>query len=238
MTEPVSTSRALGRAAGALRFDSPVAFVYNPLQYAWEPHRAYLERWGGGKREVLLLGMNPGPFGMVQTGVPFGEVSLVRDWLGLTADVGKPEHEHPRRPVLGFSCPRKEVSGARLWGWAKERYGSPEKFFKKFFVLNYCPLAFMDEGGRNLTPDSLPTRERVPLQAACDAALRRFFAHYRPRLVIGVGQFAEARAASALAGSACSFGHILHPSPASPLANKGWAGQAESQLRALGVDLP
>lgn len=238
MTGPVAVTRALARAAGALRFAPPTAYVYNPLDYAWEAHRTYLERWGEGTREVLLLGMNPGPFGMAQTGVPFGEVSLVRDWLGVSAPVGKPAREHPKRPIEGFACTRSEVSGARLWGWAKDRYKTPEKFFKTFFVLNYCPLVFMEEGGKNLTPDKLPVGERAPLEAACDAALRGLVAHYKPRLVIGVGQFAEARARLALADSGCSFGTILHPSPASPAANRGWAPQAERQLKALGVRLP
>lgn len=237
MIEPVRAARALARACGALRFAPPTAFVYNPLDYAWKPHRLYLERWGGGPREVLLLGMNPGPFGMAQTGVPFGEVSLVRDWLGVSAPVGRPEREHPKRPVQGFACAKSEVSGARLWGWARERFKTPERFFKTFLVLNYCPLAFMDAGGRNLTPDKLPAAERAPLEAACDAALRRLAAFYRPRLVVGVGGFAEARARAALAGAGCAFGTVLHPSPASPAANRGWAAQAEAQLRALGLAL-
>lgn len=235
MTEPVAASRALARAAGALRFAAPAAYVYNPLDYAWPAHRAYLERWGDGPREVLLVGMNPGPFGMAQTGVPFGEVSLVRDWLGIRAPVGRPPREHPKRPVEGFACRRSEVSGARLWGWARERFKTPERFFKTFFVLNYCPLVFMDAGGRNLTPDKLPAVEREPLEASCDEALRALTAYYRPRLVVGVGQFAEARARAALAGAGCAFGRILHPSPASPAANRGWAPQAEKQLKDLGV---
>lgn len=235
MRGPVPASRALARAAGALRFAPPTAYVYNPLDYAWEAHRAYLERWGGTPREVLLLGMNPGPFGMAQTGVPFGEVALVRDWLGVSAAVGKPPREHPKRPVSGFACARSEVSGARLWGWARERFKTPERFFKTFFVLNYCPLVFMDAGGRNLTPDNLPAAEREPLEAACDAALRELTAFYKPRLVVGVGQFAEARARAALADAGCAFGHILHPSPASPAANRGWAPQAEKQLASLGI---
>ncbi|MBI3298370.1 MAG: single-stranded DNA-binding protein [Elusimicrobia bacterium] len=238
MSEPVSIARALSRAASALRFAAPVAYVYNPLDYAWDPHRSYLERWGAGRPEVLLLGMNPGPFGMAQTGVPFGEVSLVRDWLGVTGKVGKPGREHPKRPISGFDCARSEVSGARLWGWAKARFVTPEKFFKKFLVLNYCPLVFMEEGGKNLTPDGLPAAERAPLEAACDEALRRFAAHYKPRLVVGVGQFAERRARVALSEAGCGFGNILHPSPASPKANKGWAEEVERQFKALDVAIP
>ena len=58
--------------------------------------------------------MNPGPWGMVQTGVPFGEVSLVREWLGIDATIRRPKVLHPDRPVEGFLCQRREVSGSRF----------------------------------------------------------------------------------------------------------------------------
>jgi len=235
MSAPESISRALSRSLGALRFKSPTAYVYNPLDYAWETHRAYLRRWGAGRREVLFLGMNPGPWGMAQTGVPFGEVSLVRDWLGISGRVRRPEREHPKRPVLGLDCPRSEVSGARLWGWARERFGAPERFFERFLVLNYCPLMFMEASGKNRTPDALPISEREPLEDACDAALARLVDHYRTRMVVGIGAFAMSRAREALAGRGVRVETILHPSPASPAANRGWAGQAEARLRALGL---
>src|SRR5688572_33228110 len=99
-------SRSLSARVASLRFADPVCCVYNPLDYARAPHELYLSRYGGGKKEVLLLGMNPGPFGMAQTGVPFGDVTMVRDWLRLDAPVGKPRDEHPKRPVLGFEIGR------------------------------------------------------------------------------------------------------------------------------------
>ncbi len=234
----VTISRSLGRKIDLLQFAEPVAHVYNPLRYARRPHERYLERWGGGPKEVVLLGMNPGPFGMAQTGVPFGDVTLVRDWLGIEGPVDGSGPCHPKRPVLGFDCPRSEVSGSRLWGWARERFGTPERFFSRFFVVNYCPLFFVDEGGRNVTPDKLPAAEREPLLALCDAALRRVVTELEPRWVIGVGGFAHKQAERALAGTDVSLGSILHPSPASPLANRGWAPEAEKQLRALGIRLP
>lgn len=226
------------RALAPLRFNPPVSHVYNPLVYAREPYERYLERYGAGPKEVLLLGMNPGPFGMAQTGVPFGEVRLVRDWLRIDGRVDKPAVEHPKRPVLGFDCPRSEVSGARLWGWARDTFGTPERFFARFFVFNYCPLAFMEASGRNLTPDKLPRAEREPLFAACDEALRRFAAVWKPRWVIGVGAFAEQRARRALGEAGPTFGRILHPSPASPLANSGWADSVNRSLRELGIAIP
>jgi single-strand selective monofunctional uracil DNA glycosylase len=236
--ELVAISRRLARKVDQLRFAAPVTHVYNPLVYARAPHERYLEKWGQGPREVLLVGMNPGPFGMAQTGVPFGDVAMVRDFLGVTGKVGRPPQENPARPVAGFDCGRSEVSGTRLWGWIKGRFGTAETFFQRFFVANYCPLVFMEEGGRNRTPDKLAPDERQALFAACDEALREVAQTLKPRLVVGVGAFAEGRAREALAGLPIAVGTILHPSPASPLANKDWPGQVERQLKALGIALP
>ena len=233
--ELVAATDALARAVDALRFRRPVTHVYNPLGYARSGWRAYAERYGRGPKEVVLVGMNPGPFGMAQTGVPFGEVELVRDWLGIDAKIGKPPREHPKRPVEGFACARREVSGQRLWGFARDRFERPERFFARFFVANYCPLLFLEASGRNRTPDKLPAAERAALERACDAALRRTIEILRPRLVVGVGHFAESRARQALAGMGVAIGRIPHPSPASPAANRGWAEQAERALAELGV---
>jgi single-strand selective monofunctional uracil DNA glycosylase len=233
--ELAEIARALDRETAALDFPAPVAFVYRPLDYAREPHEDYLRRWAWPGVAALLLGMNPGPFGMAQTGVPFGEVRAVRDWLGVRGAIGRPAQEHPKRPVEGFACRRSEISGQRLWGWAQRRYGRPDAFFAHYFVLNYCPLAFLDASGRNLTPDKFPASTREPLHDACDRALRATVSALRPRAVVGVGAFAAERARRALAGVEITVGTVLHPSPASPAANRGWAEQAERQLAALGL---
>lgn len=220
-----------------LRFAEPVTYTYNPLGYARAPHEAYLERYGNGPKQVILLGMNPGPFGMAQTGVPFGDVGMVREFLGIEARVGKPSLEHDKRPVLGFACERREVSGSRLWGWAKERFGSADAFFLRFFVVNYCPLAFLESSGKNRTPDRLPAAEREALFQACDTALRETVALLQPAHVVGVGGFAERRAREVLQGTNVQISTILHPSPASPKANQNWAASIEAQLRATGIAL-
>jgi single-strand selective monofunctional uracil DNA glycosylase len=234
----VEIARDLRDRVERLRFAPPVSHVYDPLVYAWAPHEAYLRRFLASPREVLLLGMNPGPFGMAQTGVPFGDVAMVRDWLGISGDVGRPAREHEKRRITGFLCPRSEVSGSRLWGFARDRFGTPERFFARFAVANYCPLVFMEASGANLTPDRLPRGEREPLFAACDDALRATVAALNPRLVIGVGAFAAGRAKAALAGLPLVVGSIPHPSPASPAANRGWDALAAKALRDLGVDPP
>jgi len=227
-------ARDLRADVEGLRFAAPVTHVYDPLDYAWRPHRAYLQRFGDRPRRIVFLGMNPGPWGMAQTGVPFGEVAHVRDFLGIEGRVDRPRHEHPRRPVEGFACARSEVSGARLWGTIAERFGTPERFFAEHFVANYCPLVFMESSGRNRTPDKLPAREREPLFAACARHLRRVVAALEPQWVVGIGGFATQRAREVL-GERVRIGTVLHPSPANPRANRDWAGEVLRQLDELGL---
>lgn len=233
----VSVSRKLSARVARLKFGPPVTHVYNPLEYARSAHERYLERYGAAPKEAVLVGMNPGPFGMAQTGVPFGDVKMVRDWMGISLRVDSPRGQHPKRPIVGFECARSEVSGTRLWGWAKERFGTADAFFRRFFVLNYCPLCFMEASGANFTPDKLPSAQRDPLFNACDEALRESIEILKSRLVVGVGQFAAKRAQIALSGLDVKVGCILHPSPQSPKANTGWAKVIEQELAALGVRL-
>lgn len=217
-------------------FAPPITHVYNPLEYAWALHREYLERYGAGHPEVVLVGMNPGPFGMAQTGIPFGDVSMVRDWMKIDEPVGKPEHEHPQRPVKGLDCHRQEVSGRRLWGWARSAYDTPQRFFSRFFVINYCPLCFLEASGRNRTPDKLPAAERASLFAPCDQALRRTVEHLRPQFVVGVGRFAARRVDAVVGDTGATIGAVPHPSPANPIANRGWAQEFTAALKAIGVE--
>ncbi len=221
-----------------LSFGPPVTHTYNPLVYARAPWDLYCDKYGRGAKSVLLVGMNPGPWGMSQTGVPFGEIELVRDWMGIEAEIGRPALEHPKRPIEGFDCHRREVSGRRLWGWAKEGFGSAESFFERFFVVSYCPLVFMEESGRNRVPEKLPRAEREPVFLACDRALRKTVEQMEPRFVVGVGKFAEKRARACTAGLDVRIAAIPHPSPASPRANKDWAGQATRALHDAGIAWP
>lgn len=220
----------------ALSFSEPVTHVYNPLDYAWESYSLYLNKYAKKPKRVLFMGMNPGPFGMAQNGVPFGEIAAVRDWLGINTPVGKPDNEHPKRPIEGFACERSEVSGRRLWWSFADWFGTADAFFKDHFVINYCPLVFMKNTGANVTPDKLSASEYKPLYEICDEHLRQTVELLQPEWLIGVGGFAETRAAEALGeGSDVKIGRILHPSPASPAANRDWAGSAKKQLVALGL---
>lgn len=229
----------LARELRKLRFGAPVTHVYDPLEYAKAMHDTYLRTYARTRKRVMFLGMNPGPFGMAQTGIPFGEIATVRDWLKLDEPIGKPEHEHPQRPVLGLQCPRSEVSGRRLWGLFAKRFGTAARFFAEHFVANYCPLAFMEKSGRNLTPDKLRASEREAVHAACDRHLLGVAETLQPEWLIGVGGFAATRADIALSTlitkGKLRVGRIQHPSPANPAANKNWASRAETELIEQGI---
>jgi single-strand selective monofunctional uracil DNA glycosylase len=237
MNALLASTRNLADALRDLEFSAPVSCVYRPLDYAWQPYRRYLENFGSGTKRVLFLGMNPGPFGMVQTGVPFGEVTAVRDWMGIEEPVGRPANEHAKRPVEGFHCQRSEVSGRRLWGLFAQRFGTASAFFHDHFVLNFCPLVWMSASGANLTPNALPAVEMAPVEQACLQHLTEVIDLMRPSFLIGVGGFAEERLrrAAETLGTTARRGRILHPSPASPAANRGWAEAATRQLVDQGV---
>jgi len=252
----IAGAQRLSAAVGKLKFGAPVTHVYNPLDYAWRAHELYLRRYGNSTKRVIFLGMNPGPFGMAQTGIPFGQIAAVRDWLGITAKIDRPRKENPKRPVLGFDCHRSEISGERLWGLFAQRFGTAQKFFREHIVINYCPLAFVEESGRNRTPDKLRPHEREKLFSACNDHLREVVRILEPEWIIGVGDFAMKRAREVSADSmwegpqrpeaaspdrsrsakaAPTLGQILHPSPACPASNDDWGGKVTAQLRELGV---
>jgi single-strand selective monofunctional uracil DNA glycosylase len=237
----LDAARILSRALDKLEFPPPVAHVYDPHRYAWAPYEAYVTKYGEGRKRAVLLGMNPGPFGMMQTGVPFGEIAAVRDWMHIRAAIRGPKDQHPRRPIEGFDCQRSEVSGRRLWGWAAQRFGSAESFFGDWFVLNYCPLALLEATGRNFTPDKLPAALLDQIYAACDRHLAAALTALSPEWAIGIGAFAQMRIRAVLESDLLDgefarrirVGQILHPSPASPAANRGWQEAAEKQLTEL-----
>lgn len=232
-------TESVNRELASLNFSEPVHTVYNPQEYAYSVHREYVERFARSGLRAVFLGMNPGPWGMAQTGVPFGAIPWVRDWMNISSDawrdIGKPGSEHPKRPIQGRNCSRVEVSGDRLWGLMAERFGGAEAFFRQHFVINYCPLVFMEESGRNRTPDKLPREEKTALFRICDRSLSKIIEILQPEYLIGVGKFAQNTLTRIFKDSEFEIHGILHPSPASPAANRGWAVRAEQQLEERGI---
>src|ERR1041385_8587699 len=135
--EVLRAAATLRAAVDPLKFGAPVTHVYNPLSYAWAAHEQYVKKFATIPKRIIFLGMNPGPFGMAQTGVPFGEINAVRTWLKIECRIDRPKHEHPRRPIAGFDCVRSEVSGQRLWGLFAQRFGVAQEFFSEHIVMNY-----------------------------------------------------------------------------------------------------
>ncbi len=235
----IEASKTLTLEVNKLKFSGKVNHVYNPLNYAVKPHTDYLNKYASGKKKVLFLGMNPGPWGMAQTGIPFGEISYSKNWLKIKGAILQPGITHPKRPISGWDCPRSEVSGKRFWGLMEERYKTAEIFFKDHYVENYCPLVFMEESGKNLTPDKLPAQERETLTKICDEHLIKVIKIMNPEFLIGIGKYAERnlkRVIESMKGSkSYIISSILHPSPANPHANRGWAEAVSKQLTEQGV---
>ena len=207
--------------------------------HAWGCWDRYVRRYGNHERKYVLVGMNPGPWGMAQTGIPFGQIEAVRDFLKVPEDItiGKPEKENKQRLVQGLACKRSEVSGKRLWlEWIREEYKTADAFFEDFYVHNYCPLMFTEASGKNRTPVQLKKKERDGLTTICDEGLKDVVAALRAQVVIGIGAFAEDRCKKVLHGQVedgfIRVERLLHPSPASP-ASVNWAIKAKTRIREI-----
>ncbi len=212
---------------------------YHPLSYAWAVHREYLSRYVRKSAPLLFLGMNPGPFGMAQTGIPFGEIDAVTTYLKLSGEIAPFPGAHEKRPVTGFECTRSEVSGRRLWTLIAELYPDAGTFPDHLSVMNYCPLLFADKGpgGKNIVPEKLAKPYREQLEALCDSYLDDIVTLIRPEVIVGVGIYAEKKGKASVArtGLPIRVTSVLHPSPASPAANRGWSEQAVASMKERGV---
>ena len=230
MSDPIAE---LSRAAAGLRDDAEdlarrmesegvADCVYNPLMYAWDIHEEFIRVSGGRGAKTILMGMNPGPHGMGQMGVPFAATSVVRDLLGISGiDVRKPAISHPKRPVNGLAHPKEEVSGTRLWGLLQDRYGGADQIFQNVFIVNHCPLMILHgPRGTNVTPNNVSGPAVRDLLERCDQHLMEVVMALGAEQVIGIGKYAEKRANLALGEMDIRVRTCWHPSPASPLANR------------------
>ena len=209
-----------------------VAHATNPLNYAWPHHEQYLLKWGNRGGHTLLLGMNPGPWGMAQTGVPFGATGVAQSFLQIEArELETPSNAHPKRPIEGMALERQEVSGTRLWNLMQTHFGTVEETFDNIFIVNHCPLLLLGETGKNLTPNNLPAAIMAPVLKACDEHLLDVIDIMGVTRVVGIGKYAEQRARLAMGagksgpgvsrdGRSIRIDTCWHPSPASPLANR------------------
>lgn len=166
-------------------------FIYNPLEYCLDPFIQYLEK-GGEKRDIVFLGMNPGPFGMMQNGIPFGASNFVNNYLNIEKDFDKQkiEKEHPKYKIIGKNIERQEISGTKLWGLIQSFYPDSNTFLENQIVLNYLQLAILDkEKGKNITPDKLNKDVRTKIENICDNQLREILDILESKVLIGVGKY-------------------------------------------------
>ena len=234
----INASRQLAHACEKLSFNG-VTHIYHPLVYAREAYESYLRRYAKSTKKAIFLGINPGPWGMAQTGIPFGDAASVKNYLRIQATIIPPPYAHPKRPVHGINCPRSEVSGARLWRFFHEYFGCANDFFRHYLVLNYCPLLFLRTTNKsvvNTTPDKLSRTDTAALYRHCDDFIRLADEVLKPKIWIGIGGFATIRLNLLFSESPPRIGQILHPSPASPVANRSFFTTAAEQLRSLSVE--
>ncbi|PBC29090.1 Single-strand selective monofunctional uracil DNA glycosylase [Apis cerana cerana] len=233
----LSVERDLVIELGKITFHSPIEYVYSPLEYAFNIHTMYVQKYCNTIKKILFLGMNPGPWGMSQTGVPFGEISMVRDWLKICGPVGKPVKEQPKRKVTGFQCNRSEISGKRLWSLFQKLCGSPEKFFQQAYIHNYCPIALMKKNGCNITPAEIKAGSEIQiLHSSCDKALLDIIKIIKAEIIIGIGGYAEKRAQFVIQSSKLPVKVLClpHPSPRA-VNNKNWSEKATKKLSEFGL---
>ncbi|XP_076667158.1 single-strand-selective monofunctional uracil-DNA glycosylase [Andrena cerasifolii] len=234
--ELLSLERNLAIELGKIKFPLPIEYVYSPLEYAFDTHAMYVKKYCTTVKRILFLGMNPGPWGMSQTGVPFGEINMVRNWLQISGAVGKPAREQPDRKVTGFECPRTEISGKRLWGLFKELCGNPEKFFQHAYVHNYCPIALMNKKGCNITPAEMKGAYQQTMHNACDKALANVIRLLNVEIVIGIGGYAEKRAQLVAKSSKLPVKILCLPHPSPRAANNtNWSEKATKKLTEFGL---
>ncbi len=201
--------------------------VCNPLVYAWENYAEYVRMSVSNSSIILFLGMNPGPYGMMQTGVPFGDINAVKNYLKISGTVLEPECNPPHKRVEGMKISRGEISGQKFWKMAST-YGSPEEFFAVASVFSFCPLAFID-GRRNITPDELPVSDRKTIDRICGSSLSALLDILSPSRCIALGHYAEKRLLSSGVDAPVYF---PHPSPRNPKSMEFWdSGKALESFR-------
>lgn len=238
--DPVTVTKNLNQRIETLSIEDKVEWYYNPLDYAFPVHEAYLEKFGSDRKTGFFLGMNPGPWGMAQTGVPFTDPYIARDWMELPRrSVGSPSNERDARPIEGWESDRKEASGQKLHGFFRSIYGSLENFFENHIVMNYCPLVMYSEEATNLTPEDLLKADRESIFEICDPYLADLIEFYDPDVLVGIGRFGQRRLMDVLDLTESEVAYLPHPSPASPIATRDggdyWRGLVRDMLEERGL---
>ncbi|XP_037927861.1 single-strand selective monofunctional uracil DNA glycosylase-like [Teleopsis dalmanni] len=166
-----------------------ITHIYNPVEYAADLHCEYLRKYLDRPKRVVFLAVHPEQNGMAQTGVPFGNVSTVRDMMKLCGEVKQPNRLHPKHPVLGLNCHINEPSGVRFWGLMDKIAGSLDTFSEQCFVHTFCPLLFFNEYGRTIEPCVLPFEIKYPMRDLLVEALCKEMKLVQPEIIVVTGNY-------------------------------------------------
>uniref|UniRef100_A0A1A9WNN6 Uracil-DNA glycosylase-like domain-containing protein n=1 Tax=Glossina brevipalpis TaxID=37001 RepID=A0A1A9WNN6_9MUSC len=206
---------------------APIQYIYNPVEYAKDVHCEYLKKYLNGCKKVLFVGMNPGANGMGQTGVPFGNITSVRDMMQLSGLVDQPDEIHPKRPVNGLQHTTEEPSGKRLWPLLEKLAdGSLDNFFKQCFVYNFCPLIYYDKHGKNITPNELKGAYRQEILNVCLETLESLIRLLDCEIVVAIGDYVFQCLKKSEYCQSKRIMKLAHPSPRA-VGNQNWPEKAE-----------
>ncbi len=142
--------------------------IWNPGLYGETWHARFRRLYRPGQHPLVVFGLNPGPYGMAQTGIPFTDIRrLVSALPDLAAELrGRGERVEPPglappglRPYLSRSF---ESSAVRVYRFLKKGWGGAERGWTEVVVANPCTLLFIDPAeGKNRTPADLARAARL-----------------------------------------------------------------------------
>jgi single-strand selective monofunctional uracil DNA glycosylase len=240
--EPMA--RQLARATGWL--------VLNPGRYGERWHARFRRAYPMSPRPLLVFGLNPGPYGMAQTGVPFTDLKRLESalpglWKDLVASGEPVTRPGLAPPSLARHLTRTfESSSVRVYRFLERAYGRPELALREVVFVNPCPLLFIDpETGANRTPADLPralrARKAAELVHAFEelrrATVLEAVAELEPRGAILLGRDVAAAVGEALRAAlgARSVVEWEHPARAVP---ETWSRGLADELRKRGLLRP
>jgi len=158
--------------------------VWNPALYALDIYQEYLTKFPPEPGAILALGLNPGPYGMAQTGIPFTDCRTASGALGMEMTIpGKAPDDLISRlkKANGKWRGTYERSSLGMYRFLILAWGDIKTAYRNWFVGNPCPLLFLDPERWNVTP--------------ADPRLRRMkeVGELRQRAVIGFSEILNPR---------------------------------------------
>jgi single-strand selective monofunctional uracil DNA glycosylase len=184
-------ARSIARATGWL--------VLDPSRYGERWHAPFRRLYPPRARPLLVFGLNPGPYGMAQTGIPFTDLKRLAQGLPrLAAELAR-SGERLSLPGLApsslqpFLTRTFESSSVRVHRFLRLAHGSAERAFREVVFVNPCPLLFIDRAlGENRTPADLPRALRAGVDEARVEVVSVAVARLRARGAIVLGRDAAA----------------------------------------------